>query len=173
MAGETITTGGGRYRRDPDGTWRYADSGVEVPGAEDMTISSLYNLEIRRGEVLVPRELAEREDELAWCLEAGDDGRLPGVIRVPVAEWDRRAAEPLGMWAPELADDPQVRELALAESEYRHERARLDAELRAAQRRRDERFRRAAQAGMSYRQIAAATGLAHQRIAQIVSETDS
>ena len=167
---DRITCGDGRYVRDDDGVWRYADSGVEVPGARDMTISD-HNLEVRGDEVLVPRALAEREPELAWCLDSGKRHAwdAEGIIRVPLAEWDRHAAEPLGMWAPELAEDPQTRELALAEREYRHERARLEAALEQAKRRRDEAIRRAAEDGMSYRAIAHALGLSHQRVAQIIT----
>jgi predicted DNA-binding transcriptional regulator AlpA len=106
----------GTYERHPDG-WRYA-WGEPVPGAEDMTISSLYNLPVVGRWVLVPRSLAANEPELSWCLDypEPDEGERERLARmrandpaipadtmlVPLAEWDRRASEPIGMWAPEL-----------------------------------------------------------------------
>lgn len=105
--------GGGRYQRDAAGVWRYAETDEPVPGASDMTISNLYNCRVNAGMVEVPRALAYREAELRWCLAyrpAGDDAHVPtdpdsgrAVIRVPVDEWDRRAREVIGMWAPGLA----------------------------------------------------------------------
>lgn len=113
------TAGDGRYTRGGDGVWRHADTGDPVVGAEDMTISSLYNLPVLGGSVIVPRSLAHNEPELAWCLAYDstdgttlDRGRARGrrrdpnipddAMRVPLAEWDARAREPIGMWAPEL-----------------------------------------------------------------------
>lgn len=109
--------GGGRYQRDAAGVWRYAETDEPVPGAADMTVGNAHNLRVisfADGQyVEVPRALAYREAELRWCLAyrpAGDDAHVPtdpdsgrAVIRVPVDEWDRRAREVIGMWAPELA----------------------------------------------------------------------
>jgi len=118
-----LTACNGTYERHPDG-WRYA-WGDPVPGAEDMTISTLYNLPVERdgagaGYVVVPASLARNEPELAWCLDAsigpardrglerghGRDPNIPAdAMLVPLAEWDERAKEPIGVWAPELHPD--------------------------------------------------------------------
>lgn len=115
-----MTAGGGKYRRDDDGTWRYVSTGEPVPGASDMTLSNLHNLRvIRFGDgqyVEVPRALAFRDPDLRWALdfapplpddlaavvtpEDPDTGRA--VVRVPIAEWDARDRV-VGLWAPELA----------------------------------------------------------------------
>lgn len=123
----------GTYRRHDDG-WRYP-WGNPVPGAEDMTISSLYNLPVYGAGhgrwVAVPPTLARNEPELAWCLDhpAADEEmiarwrqRTPGdlevgTLMVPLDEWDGHAREPIGMWAPELHPDrllgsSQVAEMA-------------------------------------------------------------
>lgn len=113
------TAGDGRYIRDADG-WYHAESGVPVEGAEDMTISSLYNLPVYGPWAIVPRSLARNEPNLTWCLAYADtDGTVldaghrrgwprnrdipVDAMLVPLAEWDARAREPIGMWAPELA----------------------------------------------------------------------
>lgn len=166
-----ITADEGRYVRDDDGTWRYADSGLEVPGARDMSIDDYGFRVVNNREVHVPRSMARERPELRWCLDVGVRvPERPGTIAVPVEEWDRRASEPLGMWAPELSPDARVRALAIAEREYRRARQRLEEELEEAKRRRDESVRLAAREGLSYRQIAAAIGLSHQRVAQIITE---
>lgn len=110
---------GRRYIRNEDGIWRYADSFKPVPDARDMTISNLYNLPVRGSYVIVPASLAHNEPLLRWCLDASigsaaeidhsvarGQGRDPGIPRdgmlVPLAEWDARAREVIGIWAPEI-----------------------------------------------------------------------
>lgn len=97
------------YLRDRRGTWRYAATGRAVPGARDLTLRSLHRFPEGGGRVAVPVDLVRTEAELAWYLAwrhtlttrlAG--GRSVTVVRVPVAEWERRADIPIGLWAPEL-----------------------------------------------------------------------
>lgn len=97
------------YVRDRRGTWRYAATGQAVPGARDLTLRSLYRFPTHQGRVLVPVDLVRAERELAWCLAWKDTlttrltgGRSITVVRIPLAEWERRADVPFGLWAPEL-----------------------------------------------------------------------
>lgn len=130
---KAITSGEGRYIRDEAGVWRYADSGEPVPGAEDMTITNRYNLPVYGDDVIVPRSLALNEPDLAWCLEwnevsavtrydygrrrgMGRDPNIPDdAICVPLAEWDRRASEVLGMWCRGTADQVLLTARQIAE----------------------------------------------------------
>lgn len=111
---DILTCCEGTYERHPDG-WRYW-WGDPVLGAVDLTISNHYDLKVVGKVVLVPASLAHNEPDLAWVLdEAGavsqerldrmralDPSIAIDVMAVPLAEWDRRAAEPIGMDAPEL-----------------------------------------------------------------------
>lgn len=124
-----ITAGGGAYRRDEDGVWRYTATGEPVPDAADLTLRDRYpDLEIvgsgDRAVVLVPDALVRESDELAWVREvaSGPTSRFDGeqarggpptpgwsdVWPVPRAEWDARAMEPLGILAPELQVDQML-----------------------------------------------------------------
>lgn len=98
------------YVRDRRGTWRYAATGRAVPGARDLTLRALYRFPTHHGHVLVPVDLIRSEPALAWCLgwKGSLTTRLTGghsvtVVPIPVAEWERRADVPFGVWAPELA----------------------------------------------------------------------
>ena len=120
----TTTCCGGHYERGEDGAWRYAGSRDLVPGAQDMTLSSLYNLPITRdgagrAHVIVPASLARNEPDLAWCLDAAtgparDPGHLRGddrdpnipvdALLVPLGVWEEHDRV-VGLWAPELHPD--------------------------------------------------------------------
>lgn len=116
----TVTFGRGQQvRRGSDGVWRHTDTGQPVPGARDMTLSWLYpDLVIvvdgaGSQVVLVPDVLVRENVDLAWVRDCADGptdrydheasrghGRTPGwsgVWPVPVAQWDQRNAEPLGV----------------------------------------------------------------------------
>lgn len=119
-----MTAGGGAYRRDEHGVWRYAATGQPVPGAQDLTLRQLYpDLEIvgsgEQAVVLVPDALARECDDLAWIRDVAEgptsqlDGQrahrgeppTPGgtdMWPVPRAAWDARAMQPLGLLAAEL-----------------------------------------------------------------------
>jgi len=131
-----VTAGGGHYTRTDDGTWTYTATGEPVPGARDLTLTDCYpHLRVQGGYVQVPARLVAADYEsLGWVLDhltapqnAGRRARLETdaahvrednePILVPVAEWDTRAREPLGVLAPELAPGrlltiEQVAELA-------------------------------------------------------------
>jgi predicted DNA-binding transcriptional regulator AlpA len=62
--------------------------------------------------VQIPLDRVKADAELAWArawtghlTTSVGDGRVEVVVPVPVAEWERRADVPLGLWAPEL--EPQ------------------------------------------------------------------
>ena len=97
------------YVRDRRGTWRYSATGQAVPGARDLTLRSLHRFPLRGGRVLIPVDQVRSEASLAWCLRWKDtlttslsSGRIGRVLRVPAAEWERRADIPFGLCAPEL-----------------------------------------------------------------------
>lgn len=105
------------YRRDRRGRWRYARGGLLVPGARDVTLSSLYGGSPRAGtHKAIPAELVRTAPELAWCIDVGEmEVRVRAVQRkslkaerlvlVPRPEWERREHVPLGLVAPELMPD--------------------------------------------------------------------
>lgn len=115
---------GGHYERGEDGAWRYTGSQDPVPGAQDMTLSSLYNLPVTRdgagrAHVIVPASLARNEPDLAWVLDtnvgpATDHGHQRGDTRdpnippdgllVPLGVWEEHDRV-VGLWAPELHPD--------------------------------------------------------------------
>jgi predicted DNA-binding transcriptional regulator AlpA len=89
------------YQRDDEGIWRYTITGQPVPGARDLTLANLYRFPVENNRIQVPAHLAATDPALSWCLNphrSSDDGPLT----VTVKEWDRRAAQPLGIDAPEL-----------------------------------------------------------------------
>lgn len=103
------------YRRDPRGTWRYAEGGRSVPGARDVTIDTLYIWGRQRHPlwVRVPVAEARRHVELEWVLDhwdptgertvvMGTPRRHVQVIEAPRREWEMYAKIPLGIDAPEL-----------------------------------------------------------------------
>lgn len=116
-----LTAGGGAYHRDNQAVWRYVATGDPVPGAQDLTLATLYpDLEQVDDEpaVHVPDQLVASDEDLAWVRDvaAGPTERdttaqapshspTPGwstVWTVPLAEWQARAHHPVGMLAPEL-----------------------------------------------------------------------
>jgi hypothetical protein len=93
--------------------WRYAATGLRVPGARHRTLDRLWDFG-RYDPVLVPQQTAAQAAELRWCAAVGewDEVRLAGCTvpawRVDVDDWDDRARYSLGMDAPELAADRLV-----------------------------------------------------------------
>lgn len=148
--------------------------------------------------VQIPKSLAHNEPELAWCLdyqqakeELKDNSAhntLPNVttmvvsdeaareikarqpIEIPARIWDKRSAEePLGMWAPELAD-PSTIEFKLAYATTKAMRAA--AAERDATKRRNAAIRGALHNGATQPQIAAITGLSQAQISKIKGGDD-
>ena len=104
------------YRRDRQGRWRYEATGERVPGARDVTLTSLHGGVPRGAEYkAVAVEAVRTSPELAWCLSIAErdvvvqtmalgrrGGRVSRVVLVPRVEWERRSRVPLGLVAPEL-----------------------------------------------------------------------
>lgn len=174
---EEALVDGVRYLRESDGTWRYAESGLEVPGARDATLSDRFNPKfVVAGErvervVVAAQALAEAPELLGWCLEVGvritdREGELVEVI-VPVESWEERDRVPGALVAPEHSSDEAERALAIAEREYREAELALEraAEWRAKVLRRH--------AGDMRRQDARAiTGLSVGRIQQLIHDRE-
>lgn len=103
------------YRRDRRGTWRYSTGGRSVPGARDVTVSTLHIWGRQRHPLVVRIPVAEARshEELEWALDfwdptggctvfMGTPPRHVQVIEVPRSEWETYASIPLGVDAPEL-----------------------------------------------------------------------
>lgn len=99
-----VTDGGGAYRRDVDGVWRYVADGEPVPLASDVTLGDLYAPATDGDAYLVPREWirATPNHPLLWALEHADATSPKAPVRVPAVVWEERAAQVVGMLAPEL-----------------------------------------------------------------------
>ncbi len=97
---------GGAYRRDLDGIWRDARDGTVIAGASDLTLADLYEPPLLAGVRSVPRRWARRHPDhpLAWVFAhaASADVGTREPIAVPAEVWDRHAARPVAMTAPEL-----------------------------------------------------------------------
>jgi hypothetical protein len=131
---ESAIVKGTQYVREPDGTWRYADTWIEVPGARDLTLTERFHPKFVITEagdgthqvervVVAAKDIAENPDLLGWCLldglqVPGPDGEVTEVM-VPWETWQVRQRVPGEIYAPELSDDKAERELAQAEREYR------------------------------------------------------
>jgi hypothetical protein len=115
-----ITAFVGRVYRDDDGVWRHCDTDQPVPGARDMTLRDVYpdlvivgSRKLDNQVVLVPDPLVRENADLAWVRDVANGptrcydheqqrgfGATSGwsdVWPVPIAEWDRRDREALGI----------------------------------------------------------------------------
>lgn len=99
-----VTDGNGAYRRDPDGVWRYVRDGTPVPGAHDLVLGQLYAPAYADEVYRVPRQWvrATPNHPLLWVLEHADATNPRAPIAVPAPVWEERAAQVVGMLAPEL-----------------------------------------------------------------------
>jgi hypothetical protein len=171
---ETAIVGEQQYVREHDGTWRYADSWVEVPGARDATLTEHFepkfivsgNSEVERV-VVAASDIAANPDLLAWCIHAGthitdSEGELAEVI-VPVEEWEEHDRIPGAIIAPEHSENEAHRELAEAEREVRE----ADRAQQIAANNRAEVLRRYADE-MTRQEARAITGLSVGRIQQLI-----
>ncbi|MGQ0678535.1 MAG: hypothetical protein ACT4OM_02560 [Actinomycetota bacterium] len=102
----TKSCGGGRFVRDGRGIWRYGQDGQPVSGAQDMTMSNLFNFPVDRDVVSVQRGVAIENEILSWCLDY--DTELGSTIEVPLDQW-RRHDGVIGIWAPELMHEGGIR----------------------------------------------------------------
>lgn len=104
------------YERDSDGTWRYAVTGIAVPGARDITIADRVPAKRVGGGVWLSRPLALVEPKLrdllqdlgtlsSFMLSEPVDGlppNTPSVILVSSQFWDEHAGDVIDVDAPEL-----------------------------------------------------------------------
>ncbi len=103
---EPIFDGGGTYRRDEAGVWRYTVGGEPVPGARDLRLGELYDPEAHPddpGLRVVPRHWVGLRPghPLAWAAAYGELGtRTPFLV--PADEWSSHVENVVGMLAPEL-----------------------------------------------------------------------
>jgi hypothetical protein len=130
---ESATVGETVYVRESDGTWRYADTWIRVPGARDKTLTEHFQPKLVISElgtdaqvervVVDGGDVSAHPELLDWCLEIGtpvrdEKGKLIEVL-VPYEAWRQRDRIPSEIVAPENSEDPAERELAIAERQYR------------------------------------------------------
>lgn len=100
--------GGGRFVRDSRGIWRYGEDGQPVSGAQDMTLTNLFNFAMEPGVVIVLRGMAIENEILSWCLDY--DTEVGSSIEVPLPDWLAHDTV-IGIWAPELVQEGGIRGL--------------------------------------------------------------
>jgi len=171
---DTMIVGNEQYVREPDGTWRYADTWIKVPGARDLTLTERFNPKfiVATGKVervvVSGADIAQYPDLLNWCLEVGvrveGDGRSFEVL-VPIEKWEERERIPSAMVAPEHSADPAERELAQVEREYRE----ADQVLSSVTARRAEVLRNRAEE-ITRQRAAEITDLSIGRVHQLIRE---
>ncbi|HEX6154308.1 MAG TPA: hypothetical protein VFZ19_12375 [Solirubrobacterales bacterium] len=177
---ETAVVKGVEYVRDPEGTWRYADSWIKVPGGRDWTLTERFSPkfviasskdQVGRIErvVVSGKEIEKHTDLLGWCLELGYPVQGPGgeifEVMVPFDIWNDHDRIPGMIYAPELHGTDAERELAQAEREYRE----ADRALEVAATKRAETLRRHSEE-MTRQQARAITDLSVGRIQQLIRE---
>jgi hypothetical protein len=174
---DLVEANGTIYAREDDGTWRYADTWIPVPGARDLTLTERFKpklvvagtgsgQEVERV-VVSGEDIAAHPDLLAWCAELGapvrgPDGEMLEVL-VPYELWQEHDRIPGEIVAPEHSDDPAERELAIAERKVREAAQALEraTDVRAAVLREHEGL-------MTREQARAITGLSVGRVQQLV-----
>lgn len=104
--------GGGRFARDSRGVWRYGEDGQPVSGAQDMTLTNLFNFPMEQGVVSVLRGMAIENEILSWCLEY--DTEVGATIEIPLPVWSTHDRV-IGIWAPELMQEGGIRGLQFDE----------------------------------------------------------
>jgi hypothetical protein len=163
------------YVRDRDGTWRYAATGIAVPGARDLTLTERFQpkqVMTADGET-IERVIVSGEDVraapelLGWCVKAGarvenSYGKLVEVL-VPYELWQERDHVPGAIYAPEQGPKESERELALAERRCRE----AERDLERATKRRAKVLRRYADE-MTRQRAHEITGLSVGRIQQLI-----
>lgn len=170
---ESAKINGVQFVRDPEGVWRFAETGIPVPGARDVTLTERFDPKlIVRSDGEVERVVVSGAsievggDLLDWCLEEGslvlDGDRLIEVL-VPYPEWQKRDRIPGELIVPELHGTEPERELAEAERQFREaERGMEEAAAGRA-----EVLRRYADE-MTRQEARAITGLSVGRIQQLI-----
>lgn len=164
------------YVRDaaPDGLWRYAASGIPVPGARDLSAEERFkprralDAEGLPAEYIIDvRRLETTVEELGWLHDLGSvvtdrDGHVTAVLVAPET-WSEHRGRLFGLTAPEIDGSPAARELAEAER-----RARIaTAVANRATVERNRLLLEHAQA-LTRREAAAIAGLSATRVQQIL-----
>jgi DNA-binding transcriptional ArsR family regulator len=174
---ELTEVSGTVYAREADGTWRYADSWIKVPGARDLTLTERFRpklvianrasgQEVERV-VVAGEDIGAHPDLLEWCLAEGapvhgPEGEILEVL-VPFELWQDRDRIPGEVVAPEHSGNPADRDLAEAERKVREAEQALEqaTDMRA--------FLLREYAGeMTREQARAITGLSVGRIQQLI-----
>jgi hypothetical protein len=174
LVSDVLEIEGTRYFRDGDGVWRFAENGIKVPGARDLTLTERFKPKVVMAGgkvervVLAGRDIREHPDLLSWALDAGQcmrgpDGEIDEVF-IPHKIWEKHDQITHAMVAPEHSFSPSERELALAERQFREAEQRL--EVAAAKR--AEVLRESAHS-LTRQEARAITGLSVGRIQQLVS----
>jgi hypothetical protein len=137
---EMATVGKTAYIRERDGTWRYADTWLKVPGARDLTLTERFQPKfILTGpaeDAQIERVIVSGADVeahpllLGWCLQSGmpvrgAEGELLEVL-VPYEQWRKGDRIPGEIVAPELHGDSAERALAEAQRRYQEAEQALD-----------------------------------------------
>lgn len=177
---ETAVVKGVEYVRDPEGTWRYSDSWLKVPGARDWTLTERFKpkMVIATSDegvghveriVISGEEIEKHSDLLGWVMEVGYPVQGPTgevfEVMVPFGAWQEHDRIPGMIHAPELHGSEAERELAQAEREYRE----ADRNLEEAAAKRAEVLRRHSE-DMTRQQARAITDLSVGRIQQLIRE---
>lgn len=176
---ETALVNETEYVRDDEGTWRYAESWVKVPGGRDVTLTERFNPKFviaptgdgsRIERVVISGEdIGEHPDLLGWCLELGFPVKGPAdevlEVMVPFEVWQDRDRIPGEVYVPEHHGTEAERELAEAERKYRE----ADSALEAAAAKRAEVLRRHSE-DMTRNQARLITNLSVGRIQQLIRE---
>jgi hypothetical protein len=170
---ERSSIGDDQLIRDETGTWRYANTKIPVPGAEDVTLTDRFNPKfIIAADGTVERvvisgeSIAEAPELLSWCFSAGTpimDGERVAEVVVPSDLWKEHDRVPGALVAPEYHGEPPKQELARAEREVRE----AEKQLEIATDRRAEILRRYA-TEMTRQEARTVTGLSVGRIQQLI-----
>jgi hypothetical protein len=161
------------FFRDPDGTWRYADSWIAVPGARDVTLTDRFEPKLvvsASGEiervVVNGADIASAPELLDWCRHAGAPiwkGAELVEVLVPFEEWQEHDRVPGALFSPEHEGTEPERQLAAAERVYREAELNLE---RAADHRAD--VLRLYADEMTRQEARRLTGLSVGRIQQLI-----
>jgi hypothetical protein len=174
LAAEMASIDGERYLRDAEGIWRFADTGIAVPGARDLTLTERFQpKKVIGGDGEVERvlvsclDIERAPDLLGWCLEAGTviegaDGGA-GEVLVPIRLWQEHDRIAGTLVDPARSGTPAERELAVAERRCREAERELEraASIRAGVLRRHD-------GELTRQEARAITGLSVGRIQQLI-----
>lgn len=160
--------------RGEDGIWRFADTGIEVPGASDRTVADIAEILViapPAGDpqaVLVPRSQVEAHSALAWVPAVGTllRGGAEERFEVPWPVWQERSGVPVDLRAPERDEKGIRRRMAAVEREVRFARWELERLIQ----RRARLVAIGAALGMSRREMSEVLGVSAGRVQQLIED---